>query len=174
MDCKQGTIHISQQISNLLAIISADAYARPLPVFNGSTIGQHFRHIFDFYDCLFRALGGKEVDYAARKRNALIEEDPDYARSLFIQLEEMVLGLDEEGAIRVRADFSAHPEAYRPLVASTIGRELMFAYDHALHHLALIKIGLREALPGLYLDEHLGVAPSTLKHRPGGQAAKPS
>lgn len=172
MDCIQGTQHISRQIAHLLGLIPDEAYSRPLPVFNGSTLGQHFRHIFDFYDCLFRSAPSGEVDYAARRRDSRVESDPQYARSLFGLLEQQVQGLEDAQHIQVRADFSTLPGAVRPFVASSVGRELMFAHDHAIHHLALIRIGLAEALPGLQLDEKLGVAPSTLKYRPGPQPAE--
>lgn len=174
MDCKQGTQKICLQITQLLEEVPADAYARPLAVFNGSTLGQHFRHIFDFYDCLNRSAVAGVVDYASRLRDPRIELDPHYARSLFGQMGQQLSALEDGQHIQVRADFSSQPGDSRPLLASTVGRELMFAYDHAIHHLALIRIGLAEALPAMQPDKSLGVAPSTLKHKPGGQLLSPA
>lgn len=165
MDCKQGTAFITRQINQLLSAIHHQAYSMPLQVFNNSTLGQHFRHIFDFYDCLIRGASDGIVDYASRKRNEQMEKDPRYAEQLFREMEQSCATLRESQLLEVRADFSSLPTDGRPLVGSTVGRELMFAYDHAIHHLALIKIGMREALPGVAIDEKLGVAPSTLKHR---------
>lgn len=165
MDCKKGTSLLTRQITALLNAITPEAYAYPLEVFNGSTLGHHFRHIFDFYDCLLRGAIAKEVDYATRQRNAQLELDPAYAMARFDELSLRLDGLRDEEALHVRADFSSHVQDARPLVASTFGRELMFAYDHAIHHLAMIQIGLRDAMPGLPLDEKLGLAPSTIKYR---------
>lgn len=137
----------------------------PLSVFNESTLGQHFRHIFDFYDCLLRGASVGLVDYASRKRNERMEQDPGFARAAFQQMEVACNKLHESQQLNVRADFSSFLDEGRPIVGSSVGRELMFAFDHAVHHLALIKIGLKEALPDIELDEQLGVAPSTIKHR---------
>ena len=41
----------------------------------------------------------------------------------------------------------------------------MFAYDHALHHLAIIKMGLLSAFPQIKVDENMGVSPATLKNQ---------
>ncbi len=169
MDCRQGTAFITRQINELLGTIHRQAYSMPLQVFNYSTLGQHFRHIFDFYDCLLRGASEGVVDYASRKRNEQMELDPRYAERAFQEMELACAGLQEGQLLKVRADFSSSPAESRPEVGSSVGRELMFAYDHAIHHLALIKIGMREALPELKVDESLGVAPSTLKHRNGKQ-----
>ena len=167
MDCKEGTVNITRQINQLLKLVHPHAYSMPLKIFDGSTLGQHFRHIFDFYDCLLRGTSAGIVDYASRKRNERMEKDPRYAEQAYKQLEEACKELREDRPLMVCADFSSLLTDGRPMVGSTVGRELMFAYDHAIHHLALVKIGLKEAMPDVEVDEHLGVAPSTSKYRNG-------
>ena len=167
MNCKEGTIFITRQIKQLLQLISTQAYSKPLVVFNEATLGQHFRHIFDFYDCLLRGIPEGLVDYASRQRNEEMEKDPLFAEMAFQGLGNACRHLEENQLLKVRADFSSFLEAGRPVVESSVGRELMFAYDHAVHHLALIKIALKETLPDVSVGEELGVAPSTLKHRNG-------
>jgi uncharacterized damage-inducible protein DinB len=156
---------LAQQIIKLLEAIPAEVYARPLEVFNGSTLGQHFRHIFDFYDCLLQGAAACEIDYAARKRDAQLERDPAHARDSFEQLVKRLEGLRGEAPLLIRAEFAESPQQERTLVGSTVGRELMYACDHAIHHLALIRIGLRDAMPALILPAELGVAPSTVQYR---------
>ncbi len=165
MDCKQGTQLIIQQIEQLLGQLSADAYSRPLEVFDGGTLGQHFRHIYDFYECLFRGLHIGQVDYAGRRREQRLETGPGHAREAFRKIGAQCTALQAELPVAVRGDFSAEAAGERPLLGSTAGRELMFAFDHAVHHLALIRIGLREAMPGLRVSDRLGIAPSTSRHQ---------
>jgi hypothetical protein len=64
----------------------------------------------------------------------------------------------------VKADFSADQRDARPIVQSSIGRELLFAYDHAVHHLAIIRIGIKAACPDVLLPASVGVAPATVKY----------
>jgi hypothetical protein len=161
MDCKEGALEIGQQILQLLDQISPEQYASPLGILNEASPGQHFRHIIEFYHCLFTGMDSGMVDYASRNRDHRLEQDLDYAILAYQKLKEGLSGLNENAVISVKADFSA---SQRPVVQSTVGRELMFAYDHAVHHLAIIKIGLQHSIPGLKLDQHLGVAPSTVKY----------
>lgn len=162
MDCKQGAEEIREQVIEVLDKIPAAEYIRPRAVFNGASLGQHFRHIIEFYQCLLLGVSSGWVDYAARRRDHRLETDIAFARDTFQHLRSSLSGLDESQPIEVLADFSNRE---RPTVRSTVGRELMFAYDHAIHHLAIIRIGLEGQLPGLPVRESFGMAPSTIKHR---------
>jgi hypothetical protein len=164
MNCKQGTHLIIQQMVELLGKLDAEPYGKPLQLFNGSTIGQHFRHILDFYGCLMRGVEEGRIDYAKRERDIRVEMEPPYAAGLFEKYTGQVARLVENEAIEVVADFSSDFNEERPVVASTVARELMYAYDHAVHHLAMIKMGLKVACPAVEVSQGLGVAPSTLKH----------
>ncbi|RMG87405.1 MAG: DinB family protein [Bacteroidetes bacterium] len=164
MNCKQGTSEIIRQITDLLETIDDKAYHTQLPAFKGSTIGQHFRHIADFYTCFINGLHAGVIDYAARERDPQIETHTEYAIAVFQKIADKVAACDESRPVEVKADFSDELTESRPLVRSSVGRELMYAYDHAVHHLAIIKIGLRVAFPDIPLDEKTGVAPSTLKY----------
>lgn len=163
MNCTQGTAIIIEQISDLLDRINSDTYAKPLHLFNGSSIGQHFRHIVDFYGCLSRCADGR-VDYARRQRDTRVETEPGYAVEVLQGYFEKIKGLNEADQVEVVADFSSDVNEERPVVHSSIARELMYAYDHAVHHLAIIKMGLKATSPTFEVDKNLGVAPSTVKH----------
>jgi len=165
MDTKQGTTYISQQMIDLLRNLDNGTYAKPLPVFNQSSVGQHFRHIIDFYNCLLHGCGCHVVDYCKRERNPLVETDSQTAISVITDINKRVQLIDESILIDVKSDFSPENEEDRVIIQSSMGRELMYAYDHALHHLALIKIGLQVHFPEIKVDENLGVAPSTIKYK---------
>ncbi len=165
MTCKEATLTMALQIKGLLQEIEAVDYSRPLDIFKGATLGQHFRHIIDFYRCLLRDTATGIVDYANRDRNTDVETDPAFAIYVIDEIVDKIGVLQEQQSLQVRADFSSNNTDGRPLVLSTLGRELMFAYDHAVHHLAIIRIGLHTALPHLSIDKNLGMAPSTVKYR---------
>ena len=168
MNCIQGTKSIFHQISNLLKNVDEPAYVQPLVLFDGATLGQHFRHIFDFYHCLIRGVEKGIIDYSDRERDPAIEQDPHQALRAFEGIGPMLDGMKESILVQVRADFSDWGNAPRPILSSSIGRELMFAHDHALHHLAIIRIGLQTAFPHLGFPKNLGLSPATVKHRKGG------
>lgn len=155
-------------MTELLDTLNNDLYAQPLDIFKGSSIGQHFRHILDFYLCLIKGIQAGIVDYTSRDRNPLAESDVHFTKTFFFEVAETLEGMSEEQPIQVWGDFSAKDVA-RPQLLSSIGRELMYAYDHAVHHLAIIKIGMTVIAPDLKIDQNIGVAPSTIKHREAAQ-----
>lgn len=164
MNCKQGTAIIIEQMTELLDRIAPDVYSQSLSLFNGSSIGQHFRHIVDFYGCLSRGISDGRIDYAQRQRDTRVETEPAYASGVLNGFYAQLDLSDEAASVEIVADFSSDFNESRPVVLSTVGREMMYAYDHAVHHLAMIKMGLKAAAPSVEVDKNLGVAPSTIKH----------
>ncbi len=158
----EAILHIVDQIDQLLAQFEPQDYRRPLPEFDGSTLGQHFRHILEFFQCLEQGIEHGLVDYAARKRNLLYEEHPGVAAEAFNDFVQLMDDHPLDQLLAVRAEFGG---VDRPVYQSTFGRELLFVYDHAIHHLAIIKIGIRCHFPGIPIDNDLGVSPSTIKSR---------
>jgi len=167
MNCNQGTQNMIVQISDLLCQLDNVAYAKPIPLFKGGTLGQHFRHILDFYNCLIEGALLGQLDYAKRARNPLMETQIEVAKDSFIVLLDKAEKLDEAKRLKVLTDFSAKETEERIIVYSSVGRELMYAYDHAIHHLAIIRMGIQTAFPEVKVCESLGVAPSTVKHKEG-------
>ena len=153
---------VVQQINHVLEQLEPHEYRSQLPEFHGSTLGQHFRHILEFFQCLEKGLQNNLVDYAARERNLLYEDSPEIAAAAFENFLEALPAMDLAATVAVKAEFGGED---RPLYTSTAGRELMFAYDHAIHHLAIIKIGLTCHFQHVRADKDLGVSPSTIKAR---------
>ncbi len=154
-----------RQIQELLNQLDSTAYAKPLMLFEGATLGQHFRHILDFYNCLVEGALSGQLDYSKRARNPLMETDVNVAKESFQTLLKKIEQLNDHQAIKVVTDFSVEECSERETVNSSVGRELMYAFDHAVHHLAIIRIGIQTAFPDVQINDRLGVAPSTVKHR---------
>lgn len=162
MQVNNAILAVVQQINHVLEQLEPHEYRRQLAEFEGSTLGQHFRHILEFFQCLEKGISTGMIDYAARERNLLYEDNPGVALSAFETFAEALPLLNLSENVEVRAEFGG---AERPCYPSTVGRELMFVYDHAIHHLAIIKIGLRCQFPHVQSDKDLGVSPSTIKAR---------
>jgi hypothetical protein len=152
-------------LRHYLTLIDPVVYQSPLELLSGSTIGQHTRHIIEFYNCLLEQNMTGDIpviNYARRIRDIRIETTPDYALAcvnrICDQIEEVELGkkcflnCEEHGQENLQ-------------VASTIERELIYNIEHTIHHLAIVKIALKATTPALALPEHFGVAPSTIHHR---------
>ena len=160
MQVKDALLRVLHQTTDLLGQLEAHEYRQPLPEFDGSTLGQHFRHILEFFICLERGIPEGMVDYAARERNQIFEDVPGVAKNSLEIFAEQLAALDTTTPLDHKAEFDS---LERPCYQSSVGRELAFVYDHAIHHLAIIKIGLRCHFPHIQTDRDLGVSPSTLK-----------
>ena len=169
MNCKQSSAIVIDQIVSILNKLPDQSFNQPLDVFNGSTLGQHFRHILDFYHCILKGVEKDRLDYSDRERNLLMEQSTEHASIAFRNMYDKILNLCEMDQLDVIADFSTEDSNDRPVVKSSVGRELMYAYDHAIHHLAIIKIGVKSSFPEISLNQNVGVAPSTIKHHSGNQ-----
>lgn len=148
-----------------LTVIEPVMYQAPLDILSGSTIGQHSRHIIEFYNCLLEQSSGTPdpvISYARRRRDHLIESQPDHAIRYVEEICEKLNALDI--SMNCRLDSTEHGQDDL-LIQSTIGRELIYNIEHTIHHLAIVKIALKSVLPSLELPEHFGVAPSTIRHR---------
>ena len=65
-------ISILQQLLEMTNQLDDTNYAQALDVFSGSSIGEHKRHIIEFYQCLENVQDGV-VSYDSRRRNSTLE-----------------------------------------------------------------------------------------------------
>src|SRR5262249_37410118 len=160
-----AAIAILAQGEDLLRALSAESYARRVPVAFNASIGGHYRHCLDHFTSLLRGLDADEVDYDHRERDARLEAHSDFAlaltRQMRAQIEELPL-CALAAPVRARCEVS-YAHGASPVTGSTFGREMVYAVAHAIHHYALISIMAR--LTEVTLPEHFGVAPSTVAHQ---------
>lgn len=148
-----------------LSVIEPVIYQAPLDILSGATIGQHTRHIIEFYNCLLEQYSESNIpviSYALRKRDFLIESAPDHALQLVNEICDRLTEVNPE--TNCMLDCAEHGQE-NLLVPSTIGRELIYTIEHTIHHLAIVKIALKTIAPSIVLPEHFGVAPSTIRYR---------
>ena len=159
-----AAIAILAQGEDLLGALTAESYARRVPLAFNASIGGHYRHCLDHFTSLLRGLDADEVDYDHRERDVRIESQPDFAlmltKQMRAQLERLPLG-SLDSPVRARCEVS-YARGDSPVTGSTFGRELVYAIAHAIHHYALISVMAR--LMEAKLPEHFGVAPSTVAH----------
>ncbi len=153
-----------EEIRSLMELLQVDLYIKPKHVLSGATIGQHIRHILEFYICLKKGVKSGTVSYDERERNILIETDMDYARVAIGSVIEFLSLLKEDQSLALKANYSDTSEE-QSIIQTSIYRELAYSLDHTVHHLAIVKIALLNEDDKFDLDDSFGVAPSTLRYR---------
>jgi hypothetical protein len=74
------------EIRNVLVQLSTEQYSYSSKTLFGATIGQHVRHILEFYQSALNGLETKTINYDNRKRNLLIESDNKYAMQVIDEI----------------------------------------------------------------------------------------
>ena len=151
---------VIDQMKVFLDQISRKQYSEKIEVLSGASIGQHVRHILDFYLCILNR-GDGIISYDRRRRDTQTENKPEYALEVCGMIREQIPVFDTGEPVTIISEFNGSVQQN----ASSIGRELIYALDHTVHHLALIRIGLRIVAPHIEISENLGVAPSTIQYR---------
>lgn len=149
----------------LLGAMSDETYTRKLPVAFNASVGGHYRHCLDHFRSLLDSVESGDLNYDHRKRGTLIENDRFAALNATRELRAAYERLDMQWLSRplnvtCKTSYAAGGSQASP---STIGREIMYAVAHAVHHYALI--GIMGGLMGVNLPRGFGVAPSTIKHQ---------
>ncbi len=158
--------HAQLQFDELLGLVARmgqQDFIAPVPVLSNASISQHLRHILEFYICLMDA-EENTVDYDARKRDKTLETDRSAALTKLRQLRTWMAQQDRDVVLTLIADHSYDGTSSEHMTTSLF-RELAYAFDHAIHHMALLRIGITQQYPQLVLDPNFGVAPSTIRDR---------
>lgn len=146
-------IPLLEQLEQLIPQLQ-DSYALPIEAIGNSSIGDHIRHMIEFYQCLLQAVEQKSlVDYESRQRNQELALIPEVALAELHQLKQILSQEIEDIPLFVQG------------VQSSLGRELQYAFDHAVHHCALIKAGLFVLQKKHLVADDFGVSPSTIRYR---------
>jgi hypothetical protein len=155
---------VLRQGESLLNSVSDEDYTRKLPTVFGSTVGGHYRHCLDHFKSLLLGLDAGEINYDHRERNSWIENDCMFALAetrRILRAFEWIPTRFLDCPINVRSKINYEVDV-APLIGSTVGRELVYAVAHTIHHYALIAVicGLLD----VPIPAGFGVAPSTLKY----------
>ena len=153
-----------EEIKSLLLQFSEELYTAPRGILSEATIGQHFRHILEFYICLEKGNETGSVSYDDRERDVLLETDMVFAMKSIGKLIQFLSSLEKDCSLTMKANYSDANEELTTIQTS-LYRELAYALDHTVHHLAIVKIALSEEVESVKVDSNFGVAPSTIRYR---------
>src|SRR4029434_7353901 len=166
-----AAVEVLRQGESLLRSISDNDYTRKLPAAFHSAVGGHYRHCLDHFESMLRGFNSGAIDYDNRNRDVRIENDRAFAlseTSRILKACEAIPVPFLDCPINVRSKVNYELDGV-PLIASTVGRELMYAVAHAIHHYALIAVMC--GMLGVRVPSGFGVAPSTLKYQADQQRA---
>jgi len=153
------------QLTELLRQLTDEQYQRPIAILSDATLGQHTRHILEFFIELARGYDRGQVNYDGRQRDRRIETARRFAIETIQEIAGRLNKPDKEIMLIVDLQ-QLHIGTSRrdSRVLSNYRRELVYTLEHTVHHMALLRVGVR-GIDGPALPESFGVAASTLQYR---------
>jgi hypothetical protein len=149
-----------KSLKDLLLLLDNDQYVFKNMFLGKASIGGHTRHIIELLGCATNGYHSGTVDYLNRVRNLELEANRMMAIRELERLQGQIRKSDKEMKLIVEGDSSTVSDHVR----TTYHREIVYNTEHAIHHLALIRVALREMKLEL-VGEDFGVAHSTMKYR---------
>lgn len=163
MQLTQACAYILDQLEDVVNQISADDFSKPSPSLSQSTVGQHLRHTIEFFVCLETGFHAGLINYDKRAHDRLIESDKFIALAAIQRIRDFVNNVAVDQSLRLEVGYDRSTDVC-VTIDTNYFRELTYNIEHAVHHMALIKIGVREVAPYVKLPGDFGIAVSTLRH----------
>lgn len=163
MEIKEACQSILDQVSEVIEQISDDDFIRPVQAFNSATVGQHFRHSIEFFQCLMKGYDSGIVSYDKRKHDKGIESNKLLALDAINKSKLFIDHCELSRALELQISYDPDSDS-DSLVLTNMAREITYNIEHTVHHMALVKIGIEEVCPYVKLPPEFGVAISTIKY----------
>jgi hypothetical protein len=164
MQLSKACFQILSQLENTVEQIQPEDFCKPSNTLSQSTIGQHLRHTLEFFLCLERGLAIGLINYDKRDHDKLIETDKFIALATINRIRDFIFAQTEDKELKLEVGYERH-SADTVTISTNYFRELTYNIEHAVHHMAIMKIGVKEIAPAVKLPDHFGVAVSTVRYR---------
>lgn len=159
MVLQQPVNELLLQLKELLLALSNQEYTKAIPVLSEASIGAHTRHVIELFQALFSGYEVGNVNYEARKRDYLIESNQHIGIEKLDELNSLLQKPDK--SLQLISEYGIDNQV---IVATNYYRELIYNIEHAVHHMALIRVAIITET-NIFLPNSFGVASSTLKFR---------
>ena len=163
MNLSRACSYILSQLADLINEIDECDFTKPVDSLSQSTVGQHLRHTLEFFICFQQGYEQGIINYDKRAHDKLNERDKFLALASLSKISEFIHQLDER-PLKLEVGYDLDREDFVTL-ETTASRELVYNIEHAVHHMAIMKIGIREVAPYITLPKDFGIAASTIRHK---------
>ena len=160
----QSSQTILSQLTSLIDQIEESDYSKPCPSLGNSSIGQHLRHTLEFFLCLESGCDSGIVNYDKRAHDKLIESDKYIAASTIERIKDFVSTRKDDFILKLEVSYNLNSNESQ-VMDTNYFRELTYNIEHAVHHMAIMKIGIREVANYIELPSDFGIAASTIRYK---------
>lgn len=164
MQLKSACLTILNQLSDVVNALDEKDFCKPSETLSKSTVGQHLRHTVEFFICLQQGFEKGIVNYDKREHDKLIESDKFIALAAIDRIKDFVSNQSADQVLQLEVGYDRDSDECVTISTNYL-RELTYNIEHAVHHMAIMKIGIREVAGYVKLPADFGIAISTLRYK---------
>jgi hypothetical protein len=164
MQLTHACLSILNQLEHVVTNISEDDFTMPSKVLSNSTVGQHVRHTLEFFMCLQQGFESGLVNYDKRGHDKLIESDKFIALAAIQKIKDFISQQEMDQLLKLDVGYERNSDEC-VTINTNYFRELTYNIEHAVHHMAIMKIGIRDVASYVSMPADFGVAISTIRHK---------
>jgi hypothetical protein len=170
MNLQTACCGILSQLTDLVNQISEQDFNKPVLAFGNATIGQHLRHTLEFFICLEQGIEKGTINYDKRAHDKLMERDKFITLAVLGRINDFIVQKQDGASLKLEVGYDLNSDESTTL-ETNYWRELVYNIEHAVHHMAIMKIGIHEAAPYINLPPNFGVAASTVRYHSEKESA---
>lgn len=163
MNISKACVHILDQLADVVHQLTPSDFCKGSLALSNSTVGQHLRHTLEFFICFEEGCQKGIVNYDKRAHDKLIETDKTFALATIRRIAAFVEAMDENRSLKLEVSYDLQKDDF-VTIDTNATRELVYNVEHAVHHMAIMKIGIREIASYVTLPSDFGVAASTVRY----------
>jgi hypothetical protein len=164
MQLTEACTLILDQLSDMTRQLKAKDFSKPSAALSSATLGQHTRHTLEFFLCLEQGFREGVVNYDKRSHDKVIENDKDIALDAIDRIRGFIRSQKSDRSLKLEVGYDRDNEKC-VTIETNYYRELTYNIEHAVHHMAIMKIGIRDVAPYLTIPSDFGVAISTQRYQ---------
>jgi uncharacterized damage-inducible protein DinB len=164
MRLQQISTDIFGQLTAICEQLTPEEFSQPLDLLFGASIGKHLRHVLECYAIALTGYRTSHINYDQRVRQTELENDPQVAIDTMKQMAGRLQTYTDDRILCFEASYSADAEP-DVTITTTFFRELLYNIEHAIHHSAIIRIGLEKTFPHVRIPANFGIAYATVQHQ---------
>jgi uncharacterized damage-inducible protein DinB len=161
---------ILDQLATMCHELRDAEFTASLGLLQGNSVGKHLRHVIEFFELLAEGSGRGLVNYDLRRHDPDLESDRTLVLQRLRSLGQKVADLDTESPLSLEVSYG-RSQSDSVVIRSSCERELAYNIEHAIHHMAIMKIAITSCFPQASLPEDFGIAYSTRRYRDSARTA---
>lgn len=164
MNISKACVQILNQLVDLVHQLDPRDFSKASEALSQSTVGQHLRHTLEFFICFEEGFDKGVINYDKRAHDKLIESDKFIALATLQRITGFIESIDQNKRLLLEVGYDLRSDDCVTIETNST-RELVYNIEHAVHHMAIMKIGIREVAPYVKLPSDFGVAASTVRYK---------